>query len=91
MRRGKGLAFTGHRSESLPFGEDGESPACAGLRELLRAEIMHRAAQGYEIFYCGAARGSDILFGEQVLQVQKNAYPAIRLICVIPHENQAAR
>ena len=31
----------------------------------------------------------DILFGEQVLQVRNTAYPAIRLICVIPHENQA--
>lgn len=89
MNKRQAIAFTGHRPESLPFGENEKSAGCARLKEMLRSEVVDRASQGYEIFYCGAARGSDILFGEQVLQVRNTAYPAIRLICVIPHENQA--
>ena len=89
MEKKIGLAFTGHRPESLPFGEDEGNPSCVRLKEMLRSEIIDRAGCGYKVFYCGAARGSDILFGEQVLQVRNTAYPAIQLVCVIPHENQA--
>lgn len=83
------LAFTGHRPESLPFGEDETSPLCVKLVTMIREEILTRASEGYTAFYCGAARGGDIIFGEQVLHAKKNLYPHIRLICVIPHEGQA--
>lgn len=35
--------------------------------------------------------GSDIMFGQQVLLAKATACPMIRLVCVIPHEEQAKR
>jgi uncharacterized phage-like protein YoqJ len=89
MDKARTIAFTGHRPESLPFGENELSPACIRLKAMLLTEIMDRASQGYGIFYCGAARGSDITFGELVLLAKATEYPEIRLVCVVPHEEQA--
>lgn len=89
MNKGRAVAFTGHRPESLPFGENEQSVGGILLKAMLLTEIIDRASKGVDTFYCGAARGSDILFGEQVLWVKTSMYPAIRLICVVPHEEQA--
>lgn len=85
----RSMAFTGHRPESLPFGENEAAPACVQIKQMMRDEIKVRAAQGCNTFYCGAARGGDIIFGEQVLQLQEDLFPDLRLICVVPHEGQA--
>ena len=90
------LAFTGHRPESLPFGENELSASAIRIKTLLADEIMRCAAQGYDTFLAGGARGGDILFAEQVLFVKgleypdiRLEYPDIRLITVVPHEGQA--
>lgn len=83
------LCFTGHRPESLPFGENEQSIECLLLKAMLLDEIMRRAERGYGTFYCGAARGMDLIFGHQVLLVKALEYPKIKLVCVIPHEEQA--
>lgn len=83
------LCFTGHRPESLPFGENELSAECLRLKAILLDEIMRRAEQGYDTFYCGAARGMDIIFGHQVLLVKALEHPEIKLVCVIPYEEQA--
>ena len=85
----KRLAFTGHRPESLPFGENENDPRCVRLKAMLLTEIMDRAKAGYDTFYTGCARGMDIVFGRQVLLVKATSYPNIRLIGVVPHEGQA--
>ena len=85
----KKLAFTGHRPESLPFGENENDPRCIRLKAMLLTEIMDRAKAGYDTFYTGCARGMDIVFGRQVLLVKATSYPHIRLIGVVPHEGQA--
>jgi len=72
------IAFTGHRDV-----------ASIQLNALLLNEIMYRVEQGYHTFLCGAAWGMDIAFGRQVLLVKGTNYPHIRLICAIPHEEQA--
>lgn len=59
------------------------------LREILRDEILNAALNGYDRFICGAAMGTDIMFGEQVLSIQAERHPNIRLVCAIPHPNQA--
>jgi len=89
MNKGRAVAFTGHRPESLLFGENEQSVEGILIKAMLLTEIIDRASKGYDTFYCGAARGSDILFGEQVLWVKTTMYPAIRLICVVPHQEQA--
>ena len=80
------LAFTGHRPESLPFGENELSASAIRIKTLLADEITRCAAQGYDTFLAG---GGDILFAEQVLFVKGLEYPDIRLITVVPHEGQA--
>ena len=89
MQKHKTLAFTGHRPESLPFGENELSASAIRIKTLLADEIMRCAAQGYDTFLAGGARGGDILFAEQVLFVKGLEYPDIRLITVVPHEGQA--
>ena len=89
MQKHKTLAFTGHRPESLPFGENELSASAIRIKTLLADEIMRCAAHGYDTFLAGGARGGDILFAEQVLFVKGLEYPDIRLITVVPHEGQA--
>ena len=54
------LAFTGHRPESLPFGENELSASAIRVKAMLADEIMRCAAQGYDTFLAGGARGGDI-------------------------------
>ena len=84
MQKHKTLTFTGHRPESLPFGENELSASAIRIKTLLADEIMRCAAQGYDTFLAGGARGGDILFAEQVLFVKGLEYPDIRLITVVP-------
>lgn len=83
------LAFTGHRPESLFLGENELSASAICIKALLADEIMQYAAQGYDTFMTGGARGDDILFAEQVLLVKGLAYPNIQLITVVPYKGQA--
>lgn len=83
----KKLAFTGHRPESLPFGENENDQRYIHLKAMLLTEITDRVKAGYDTFYTGCARGMDIVFGTQVL-VKKTACPHIRLIGVVPHEGR---
>ena len=89
MQKHKTLTFTGHRPESLPFGENELSASAIRIKTLLADEIMRCAAQGYDTFLAGGARGGDILFAEQVLFVKGLEYPDIQLITIVPHEGQA--
>lgn len=83
------LAFTGHRPESLPFGENENDARCIRLKAMLLTEIMDRAKAGYDTFYTGCARSMDIIFGRLVMVVKATSYSNIRLIGVVPHEGQA--
>lgn len=81
------IAFTGHRPESLPFALD--SNAYHRFEILLWHEICSRIESGYDTFYCGVARGIDIICGEIVLAEKSNRNPDLKLICVIPFKEQA--
>lgn len=83
------LAFTGHRPEMLPFGDNEMSAVSIRAKSMILTEIMTRAADGCNTFLAGGARGGDIIFAEQVLLVKATEYPNIRLITVVPHEGQA--
>ena len=85
----KALSFTGHRPESLPFGENELSAESIRVKTMILDEIMSSAANGCDTFLNGGARGGDIIFAEQVLLVKATEYPNIRLITVVPHEGQA--
>lgn len=79
------LAFTGHRPETLKFSF--QSNEYIQLEIMLWKEIEERIIAGYNTFYCGAARGMDIMCGKTVL-AEKEDYPNVRLICAIPFKEQ---
>ncbi len=81
------IAFTGHRPEMLPF--DQESDAYSKLEQMVWSEIYQRMEIGYDTFYCGAARGTDIMCGEIVLAEKETMHPHVKLICAIPFKEQA--
>ena len=60
----KAVAFTGHRPESLPFGRDMHSGRYDDFELILWKEIGRCIDEGYDTFYCGGARGADIVCGE---------------------------
>lgn len=83
------IAFTGHRPESLPFRLD--SYECHQMEMALQHIIQEKIKEGCDTFYCGAARGIDIICGEIVLSEKAAGYPHIQLICAIPFKEQANR
>ena len=82
--------FTGHRPMRLPFGFEEKHPVCLALKEILRKEIIKKVEQGCIRFISGVALGTDMICSEIVLDL-KEQYPNIKLICAIPHEEQAAK
>jgi uncharacterized phage-like protein YoqJ len=81
------LAFSGHRPERLPWGEDESDPRCAALRVLMRRGLERAAAAGYTDFLCGMARGCDFYFAEEVLALRGDL-PELRLTAVLPCPSQ---
>lgn len=88
--REKTVCFTGHRSEKLPKGD-----ALERLQQRLSEEIEKAMQDGYDTFLFGGAYGFDLMAAEEVLKKKvlidlKNPQQ-IRLIAVIPFEEQAVR
>lgn len=86
---GKAVAFTGHRPESLPFGENMDAGMFYEFKMLLQTEIDSCIAKGYDTFYCGGARGADIVCGEIIATDKASTHKNIKLICAIPFSEQA--
>ncbi len=86
----KQYAFTGHRSEKLPKGD-----ALKHLRIKLSEEIEKAIQDGYNTFIFGGAYGWDLMAAEEVIKkktvIDFNNPRYIRLIAVIPFEEQAVR
>jgi len=79
-------AFTGHRPESLPFQED--SAEFIPLLDTIWGEIDNLIEMGVDTFYCGAARGSDIICGEEIVLRKTLSSEPLTLNCVIPFKEQ---
>lgn len=77
------VAFTGHRPEQLT-GIDEEK-----LCDLIFMEVARCIDEGCDTFYCGAARGADIICGECVMELRESSELNVRLVCVIPFRDQA--
>lgn len=79
------LAFTGHRPEKLPWGDDEDDPRCAALKIQILNAVRAAAGEGYDTFLCGMARGCDFYFAEAVLAL------GLRLEAYLPCPSQADR
>lgn len=87
MEREKSCCFTGHRPSHLPWGEDESDLRCRKTREALALAIEYAYQDGYRFFYCGMARGIDLMAAELVLH-SKRFHPDILLIAAIPCPGQ---
>jgi uncharacterized phage-like protein YoqJ len=78
----KTCCFTGHRK--IP-------PLTAlGLKRKLEKTLKEKIEQGYLYFGAGGALGFDTLAAQAVIKLRQS-YPDIKLILVLPCENQDAR
>jgi len=58
---------------------------------ILWKEIGRCIDEGYDTFYCGGARGADIVCGEIIIAEKMTKSPHIQLVCAIPYKEQADR
>ena len=86
----KKIAFTGHRTQKLPF-QDESDPRCAQLKRRLFCEAQKQLQPDETVFLSGMACGTDLWAAEAVILL-KNAFPLhdIQLWAVIPYKKQAA-
>ncbi len=80
--------FTGYRYEKLPFSR-GDTAAVARLRERLKQACLRAIGAGCTRFISGFAEGSDLLFAQAVLELQRDY--AVVLEAALPFPNSHSR
>ena len=82
-------AFTGHRPERLPWGQNEDDARCAALKTLLRRTVREVYDRGFHTFLCGMARGCDQYFAEAVLACRAAvSAPLAILTAMVPFPSQ---
>ena len=81
-------AFTGHRPERLPWGQNEDDARCAALKTLLRRTVLEVYDRGFHTFLCGMARGCDQYFAEAVLAARADGAQNARLCALVPCPSQ---
>ncbi len=76
------VCFSGHRNIPLLYRKR--------LKQLLTTEIAKAYADGYRLFYHGAALGFDQLAAETALSL-KSELPDLQVVAVVPYRGQAER
>lgn len=82
--------FTGHRPDKLPS-PISEGTRYAALLERIDRALLRKIQAGCQTFYCGMARGSDLLLAERLLSLKARAYPHLVLAAVPPYVGHAQR
>lgn len=89
IRKDTSLCFSGHRTERLPQTKS----ELENLKESLYQQIDNEIKNGIDTFYFGGCYGFDLMCAEIVLERKKIIEffcpKFIKLIAVIPHEEQA--
>lgn len=83
----KKVCFTGYRPEKFPFKLDNDNADFELLKSRIHKTLIALIEDECKVFYSGMAQGFDILCAECVLELKKK-YHDIRLVCVLPYENQ---
>lgn len=86
----KSCAFTGHRPAKLPWGYDETDARCMQFKFRLRQSLESLIGRGYVDFLSGGALGFDLMAAEMVLSLREK-YPWVRLVMVLPFDDQARR
>lgn len=82
-------AFTGHRTEKLPWGTDERDPRCALLKQQLADAVEAVYHAGVRHFLCGMATGCDMYFCEAVMALRA-VHGEVTIEAAIPWEGQSA-
>ena len=90
MERATTCCFTGHRPDKLPWGTDEGDPRCLELKGRLGEELERAYEAGFRHFICGMARGADLYFAQEVLDLRARR-PGVTLEGARPCESQADR
>ena len=77
------LAFTGYRTEKLPFEPTKEN--LAALKEKIMSAAENEIRAGVKYFMSGVCRGSDLIAADAVLSL-KQKY-GVELWCAVPFKN----
>ena len=83
----KKCCFSGYRPSKFPFPLKQNNPDYAVFYRNLTTTITALIEDDCGVFYTGMATGFDIIASEAVLELKKE-YPLIKLIAVIPFEEQ---
>jgi len=81
-------AFTGHRPQKLPWGNDERDPRCLAVKTMIGRRLQEAYGLGCRTFLCGMAQGCDLYFAEAVLELRRRQ-PDVRLIAMLPCPEQA--
>jgi uncharacterized phage-like protein YoqJ len=79
--------FTGHR-EIIGHGDKDAESFQRALREWLEHQVEAMIYQGFSTFYCGGARGFDLLAAAAVLQAKQLYHPELHLVLLLPCREQ---
>ncbi len=82
------VAFTGYRTEKMPFPEDPTNEDYRRFRTTEAKVIRRLADLGYTRFISGMARGFDLWVAEDVLALRARR-PGIQLVAAIPFSGQS--
>ena len=80
-------AFSGHRPEKLPWGEDESDPRCQALKIQMERALRTLCQEGCTRFLCGMARGTDLYYFE-VLERLREEFP-LTVEAVVPCPSQS--
>ena len=83
----KSACFTGPRPEKLMINWDETHPEILSIKNELKKKILLAADDGCRIFWCGMARGIDIIAAETVMSLQ-HEFNTLTLAAAIPYKNQ---
>ena len=89
LEKASSCAFTGHRIEKLPWGNDESDPRCMKLKRKLYDTADAVYQDGIRHFICGMASGSDLYFCEALLELRRYR-PDITIECAIPWPGQSS-
>lgn len=79
-------AFSGHRPEKLPWGNDETDPRCGALKIQMERELRKLCEAGVRNYIFGMARGADQYFLD-VLTALRKEYP-LKITAAVPCREQ---
>lgn len=82
-------AFSGHRPEKLPWGEDESDPRCRALKIQMERALRTLCREGCTRFLCGMARGTDLYYLEALERLRAEFPLTVEAVVPCPSQSEA--